>query len=105
MFGMLELMMDSLLSKEILYEPLKELGDKVCPPSSIPPPPPCNKALTFFSLSLHLAQNQTKPNQKQYPAYLQTHTTTLSAADKSRYEAQLGYITQKIRKDIRGPGV
>jgi peroxin-19 len=28
--GMLEGMMAQLMSKEILYEPLKELGDKVC---------------------------------------------------------------------------
>lgn len=27
--GMLEMMMNSLMSKEVLYEPLKELGDKV----------------------------------------------------------------------------
>ena len=27
---MLEMMMNSLMSKEVLYEPLKELSDKVC---------------------------------------------------------------------------
>jgi len=29
MQGMLEMMMTSLMSKEVLYEPLKELSDKV----------------------------------------------------------------------------
>lgn len=28
--GMLEMMMGSLMSKDVLYEPLKELGEKVC---------------------------------------------------------------------------
>ncbi|EGN94538.1 hypothetical protein SERLA73DRAFT_188497 [Serpula lacrymans var. lacrymans S7.3] len=57
--GMLETMMGQLMSKDVLYEPLKELSDK-------------------------------------FPAYLTKNAATLSASDKSRYEAQVSCIERLL---------
>ncbi|KAI1792262.1 Pex19-domain-containing protein [Ganoderma leucocontextum] len=57
--GMLETMMSQLMSKDVLYEPLKELHDK-------------------------------------FPGYLKDHASTLSAEDKTRYEAQSKIVAQIV---------
>ncbi|KAH7925248.1 Pex19-domain-containing protein [Leucogyrophana mollusca] len=57
--GMLEMMMGQLMSKDVLYEPLKELSDK-------------------------------------FPDYLATHAATLSAQDKTRYDAQIVCIRRLL---------
>jgi Pex19 protein family len=70
--NMLNMMMSNITSKEMLYDPLKELADKVRPP------------LPLFS---------PLPNARtQFPPYLTTHSATLPPADKHRYEQQLDRI-------------
>jgi hypothetical protein len=89
MQGMLEMMMTSLMSKEVLYEPLKELGDKV--------------RFMFLCLVLHrslstisstLTHIHTYP---QFPPYLAENATKISAEDKSRFESQLDRLNQIIK--------
>lgn len=75
--GILESMMTQLMSKEVLYEPLKELHDKV----RILAPIHCdhNRASLF-----------------QFPAYMRDNAAKIKPDDKKRYEAQQALITQII---------
>jgi len=74
---MLEAMMQQLMSKEILYEPLKELNDKV----SFTPSNSSPKALI---------------EPFQFPNYIKEHADTLSKEDRTRYENQLLCSTKII---------
>ncbi|KAJ7809713.1 Pex19 protein family-domain-containing protein [Mycena olivaceomarginata] len=81
--GFLENMMGELMSKEVLYEPLTELAEKVPISSSLP------STLLLPSFVL------TRPT-TQFPPYLASHnpTTTppLSPDDRTRYESQLARV-------------
>lgn len=67
----LDSMMGQLMSKEILYEPLKELHEKVA-----------------ISLSIII--------DIKFPQYLKDNDAKLSSEDKTRYKAQIDYIGQII---------
>ena len=86
MKSMLETMMSSLMSKDVLYEPLKELHDKVRPPHAI--------ILAACLWSMRASQ---------FPGYLKEHNASLSAEDKTRYEAQFK-IVGEIVTIFEGPG-
>lgn len=73
----LENMMTELMSKEILYEPLKELHDKV-------------------HLLLWRLQRALNIPAMQFPSYLKEHDSTLSADDKKRYDAQYTCVSKLI---------
>lgn len=70
--SLLEHMMDSMMSKDVLHEPLKELVDKVC---------------RIFSQSSRIIPLISYP--PQFPPYLANPPEPLSADDRKRYEAQL----------------
>src|ERR1700734_2279862 len=90
---MLEMMMSSLMSKEVLYEPLKELGDKV-------------RVFAFFIPCSHIPfpshPDTNNPSDAQFPPYLSENATKLSTEDKTRYESQLDRIN-KILKVFEDP--
>lgn len=69
--GFLENMMGQLMSKEVLYEPLKELAEGVGPPGSI------SLYHTHFF---------------QFPGYLEKPPTPLSDEDRAQYENQLACV-------------
>lgn len=77
--GMLESMMTQLMSKEVIYEPLKELHEKVRYIA--------NFIFFYAQLSFHMAQ---------FPAYLSNNASTLSADDQARYTAQQNCVTKII---------
>jgi hypothetical protein len=80
--GMLEGMMGQLMTKTVLYEPLKELDDK---------------AGLLFPCSLQSLRAT------QFPDYMKEHDKTLSAEDKKRYAAQQACV-KKILVVFEAPG-
>lgn len=74
--GLLENMMAQLMNKDVLYEPLKELNEKV---RSSP-------------RYLRIAFN----NLLQFPGYLAEHKATLKPEDKKRYESQQRIVTEVL---------
>ncbi len=64
------------MSKEVLYEPLKELADGVCP------------LLFVFPFNLN--------DLLQFPAYLEKPPAPLSAEDRTRYENQYVCVKKVI---------
>lgn len=81
-------LMDQIMSKELLHEPMKDLASKVL------------NALAFFSIitltSLKL--------QFQYPVWLKENRSTLSKEDAERYDSQLTIIHQIIAIYDNSPG-
>ena len=75
--GILETMMSQLMSKEVLYEPLKELHDKVRTSQ------PCSLSYVHSS-------------PPQFPSYLKDNDATLSAEDKTRYASQSKVVAQIV---------
>lgn len=75
--------MRQLMSKEVLYEPLKELNDKA---SFIP--------MLIVAPSIPLFLWCILP--PQFPGYMQEHEATLSTEDKTRYQNQLEKVTQIV---------
>ncbi|PPQ79460.1 hypothetical protein CVT25_002622 [Psilocybe cyanescens] len=76
--GFLENMMGQLMSKDVLYEPLKELADGVRP--------------TPLLTSTKLPNNKNNP--VQFPSYLEKPPSPISAEDRKRYESQLVCVRQ-----------
>lgn len=77
--GILETMMSQLMSKDVLYEPLKELHDKVC---------------VYLLYSNGKCSSWVRA--LQFPGYLKDNASTLSAEDKTRYEAQSKVVAQIV---------
>ena len=73
----LETMMSQLMSKDILYDPLKELHAKV------------GWAMGFSPNSCLLLDLQ-------FPGYLKDNASTLSESDRKRYESQAMHVSQII---------
>ena len=82
--GMLESMMSQLMSKELLYEPMKELNEKV-------------RTLCHGRSTIRLTQLLL-----QYPEYLASNSSKLPAADVERYKKQHALII-KIMKEFDDP--
>jgi peroxin-19 len=66
--------MSQLMSKDVLYEPLKELHTKVRLTMR-----PHGHPLSF---------------EPQFPGYLKDNSSTLSEFDRKRYESQANYVSQ-----------
>ena len=69
--------MSQLMSKEVLYEPLKELNDKVSGSSGF----------TYMHCSLTTSQ---------YPSYLKDNASKMSAEDHKRYTSQSKVVAQIV---------
>lgn len=76
--GMLEEMMGQLMSKEVLYEPLKELDDKVT-----------NRIHHFIvRLLTHLPPK--------FPAYIKENESKISPEEKERFDSQSACVHKVI---------
>lgn len=82
--GMLDDMMKQLMSREMLYEPLKELADKVRLPSDRPSRP----YLRACTACGERDANDPDSLPRQYPPYLSAHGASLSSTDRDRFEKQ-----------------
>jgi hypothetical protein len=60
--GVLEAMMGQLMGKDVLYEPLKELSDKVCLCLNM-----ANVLILFFAVSTYSSPTTSRPMRPQYP--------------------------------------
>ena len=70
--------MQQLMSKEVLYEPLKELNDKV------------------GGVSFEFSESYLRCVTFKFPAYLQENESKISAEDKGRYQNQMTRVSQIV---------